>query len=285
MTEPPVALEATRENFAQLVLENSRKGPVLVDFWAEWAGPSQRQMDLLLRLAREYRGRFLLVTVNTDKEKDIARDLGVKSLPSCKLFLHGRPVEHVHGMQTEADYRELIERHLIPLADKIQAAALKAWQAGEEEKAIQVLAEGAMAAPDNPAIPLLLAKLLVQAKRHADAHAVLTALPDTLSDEPEVRRLLTHLELILATQDAPDREALAGLIDRNPDDSEARIALASVCLVADDYTTALEQIAELMRRDPGYRNGLPRRALLELLEILGPDDERARRYRQILVSH
>jgi len=285
MTERPLALEATRENFAHLVLENSLKGPVLVDFWAEWAGPSRRQKELLLRLAREYGGRFLLVAVNTDKEKDIARDLGVKSLPSCKLFLHGRPVEHVHGMQTEADYRELIERHLIPLADKVQAVALKAWQAGDQEKAIQVLAEGAIAAPENRAIPLLLAKLLVQAKRHADAHAVLTALPHALREEPEVRRLLTHLELILATHDAPDRKTLAGMVDRDPDDSDTRFALAAVCIIADDYTAALEQIAELMRRDPGYRGGLPRRILLEALGMLKPDDERTRRYRQLLVSH
>jgi len=285
MKERPLALEATRENFNQLVLQNSRQGPVLVDFWAEWAGPSRRQMDLLLRLAREYGGRFLLVTVNTDREKDIARNLGVKSLPSCKLFLHGRPVEHVHGMQTEADYRALIERHLIPLADKVQAAALKAWQAGDQEKAIQVLAEGAIGAPENPAIPLLLAKLLVQAKRHADAHAVLTALPNALREVSEVRRLLSHLELILATRHSPDRKTLVEMVDRDPDDSDARFSLAAVCLIADDYTAALDQIAELIRRDPGYRDGLPRRTLLELLGILGPDDDRTRRYRQLLVSH
>jgi putative thioredoxin len=35
------------------VLENSRKGPVLVDFWAAWAGPSLRQREPLLRLANE----------------------------------------------------------------------------------------------------------------------------------------------------------------------------------------------------------------------------------------
>jgi putative thioredoxin len=285
MSQPPVALEATKENFPQLVLENSRKGPVLVDFWADWAGPSLRQREVLLRLSGEYGGRFLLVTVNTDREKDIARELGVKSLPSCKLFLNGKPVEHVHGMQTEADYRALIERHLLPLADKAQAAALKAWEAGDQDKALQVLAEAAMAAPDNAAIPRLLAKLLIQAKRHSDAHAVLTSLPEALRADAEIRRLRTHLELILAAEGAPTPEALEDRLARDPGDPETRFTLAAVHLLADDYSSALELLAELIRQRPDYRSGLPRLALAEVLELLDPADERVRRYRRLLFSH
>jgi putative thioredoxin len=60
MSEQPFVMEATRKNLDRLVVENSRQGPVLVDFWAEWAGPSLRQRELLLRLAREYGGVFCL---------------------------------------------------------------------------------------------------------------------------------------------------------------------------------------------------------------------------------
>lgn len=55
---------------------------------------------------------------------------------ACKLFRGGKIVERIHGMQTEADYRTLIERHLLPLASQVQAAAIKAWQQGDEDKAI-----------------------------------------------------------------------------------------------------------------------------------------------------
>ena len=116
--ESRFVFSATQANFQQLVVENSRKGPVLVDFWAPWAGPSLRQGELLKRLAAEYGGRFLLVSVDTDKEKGIAQELGVKSLPSCRLFRYGRVVEQLHGMQTEADYRALIDRYCANLADR-----------------------------------------------------------------------------------------------------------------------------------------------------------------------
>ncbi|MEA3275861.1 MAG: tetratricopeptide repeat protein [Pseudomonadota bacterium] len=285
MPDQPLVLEATRDNFPQLVLANSRKGPVLVDFWASWAGPSRRQRELLLRLAQEYAGRFLLVTVDTDRQKEIAREYAVKSLPSCKLFRNGEPVEHIHGMQTEADYRELIERHIVPLADKAQAAALKAWQCGDRDKAVQVLAEAAMAEPDNPSLPLLLAKLLMQADRHEDAYAVLNALPQTLREHPEIERLHTHLALILAARDTVPEVELEAALGQDPADRDTRFALASLRLMADDFDAALDHLAELQRRAPDYRGGLPQKALMVLLDMLDPDDERGRRYRRALFDH
>jgi len=295
MPNQAFVLEGTRENFSALVLENSRRGPVLVDFWAPWAGPSLRQKELLQRLAQDYGGRFLLVSLNTDREKEVAHGYGVKGLPSCKLFRNGRVVEEVHGMQTEADYRALIDRHLRPLADRAQAAALAAWEAGEEGKAIQVLAEAAVAEPDNPAIPLMLAKLLMRQGRHGEARDVLAALPPALRTDGEVHRLHTHLELIAAAVAGGPEEAhpesttpesrLAAALARDPEDHAARFALGARCVVADDYAAALEHFAELERRAPDYRGGLAHEALLLVLDLLGPDDERVRRYRRTLFGH
>ena len=306
--EAPI-LEGTSANFAALVLENSRKGPVLVDFWADWAGPSLRQGELLRRLARAYEGRFLLVSLNTDREKEIAHRYGVKGLPSCKLFRHGKVVEEIHGMQTEADYRALIDRHLTPLADRAQAAALAAWEAGDEDKGIQVLAEAAMAEPGNAAIPVLLAKLLIRQGRHPDAHAVLAALPPALRTRREIRRLYTHLELIMTARDggnAGNAGAVPGATATDggnagaavgstesaradagpaPDEHAARFALGARCVVADDYATALGYFVELDRRVPGYRDGLAHEALLLVMDLLGPDDEQVRRYRRSLFEH
>lgn len=285
MTEHAFAFAATRENFPQLVLENSRKGPVLVDFWAAWAGPSLRQRELLLRLAGEYGGRFLLVTVDTDRQKSIAEEYGVKSLPSCRLFRNGKPVEQVHGMQTEADYRALIERHILPLAGKAQAAALKAWEQGEHEKAIQVLAEGAMAEPENPSLPLMLAKLLIQDERHEDAQAVLVALPPALKAHPPIQRLADHLALILAARHAPAVAELEATLADDPADSDARFTLVAVHLTNDDYDGVLAGLAELVRSDPAYREGIPRRALGAVLDMFDPADERVRRYRRTLFGY
>jgi len=283
--ESRFVFSATQANFQQLVVENSRKGPVLVDFWAPWAGPSLRQGELLKRLAAEYGGRFLLVSVDTDKEKGIARELGVKSLPSCRLFRYGRVVEQLHGMQTEADYRALIDRYCANLADRVQAATLELWGRGEQDRAIQVLAEGAMAEPERAELPLLMAKLLTQAGRPADAFAVLDTLPAGLRGLPEIERLHTHLGFIMEAKLAPPESEIQAGLDADPDRLELRLARAARALLQDDYDRALSELAEIHRRDPGFRDGIGRRGLLAIVDQLGPEDRRAGSYRRLLFQH
>lgn len=275
--------EATAQNFPQLVLENSRKGLVLVDFWSPRAGPSLRQREVLLRLAEQLGGRFLLVTVNTDEEKSLARDYAVHSLPSFKLFRHGRVVEEVRGMQPEADYRGIVEKHLA-VGGGVQKAALQAWQAGRRDHALQLLAEGAMQEPEDPAIPLLMAKLLMQQERYVDAHELLSALPDALRQNQEIERLTAHLDFVVTAAAVDDPEQLAQAVEAAPDEPDDRYRLAAVSLVRDDIDTALAQLLELHRRQPDYRQGAARRGLLVLLDTLPADDERVRAARSALFN-
>lgn len=79
-------LDATTDNFRTLVLENSDKGPVLVNYWSPGAGPCMMPMPRLVRLCTEYGGRFLLVMLNTDEFGRLAREQGVVSLPTVKMY-------------------------------------------------------------------------------------------------------------------------------------------------------------------------------------------------------
>jgi putative thioredoxin len=271
-------LEGTADNFAALVVENSRKGLVVVDFWAPWVGPSLRQREMLIEVVEQLPGRFLLVTVNTDREKGLAHELGVKSLPACKLFRHGRVVEDLHGVQPHADYRRVIERHL-GASDAVRRAAVEAWQAGRHDRAVQILAEGAMADPTDPGLPELMAKLLMRQGRHADALEVLRALPPELREAPALTPLIAHLSFIAAADDAPAPEVRERRLADDADDCDARFQLASLKLMADDYETALQQLIEIVRRDRSWKDDLARHGLLALFETLGGDSDLVRRYR------
>ena len=275
--------EGTAENFPTLVLENSGRGLVVVDFWAPWVGPSLRQQAMLTDLVQTLPGRFLLVTVNTDEQKSIAAAYGVKSLPACKLFRHGRVVDELYGVQPEADYRRIVERHL-GSTDPVRRDALAAWQAGESDKAVQMLAEAAMASPADPSIPELIAKLLTQAGRHADALDVLRALPPELRGNAGLQRLRSHLELVVAAQDAPPADDLVRRLDRDAGDTEARFRLAAARLVADDPEAAIRHLLAIVRLDPGWRNGLARQALLAVFDTLGVGSDLVRRARAELAE-
>lgn len=277
-------LEGTELNFDKLVLENSRKGLVLVDFWAPWAGPSLRQQKVLRGLAAEYQGRFLLVTVNTDLEKGLAARFGVKSLPSFKLFRNGGVVEEIHGMQPEADYRAIVDKYLLPLGDKVRLAAGRAWDQGDHDRAVQVLAEGAMAEPENLEIPAMLAKLLMRLERFDEARQVLVALPPQARDTTELATLRAHLDFIVAARAVEDESAVFARAAQSPTDLDAHFKTAALHLVNDDYEAALRALIVILRNDREFDGGAARRGLLAIFDTLGGDHELVKRYRGELAS-
>lgn len=281
MTNPHIR-EGTVENFDRLVLENSRRGLVLVDFWAPWVGPSLRQREILIDLAARHGGRFLLVSVNTDEQKPLAERFGVRSLPSFKLFHRGELVAQYHGIQPEADYPRIVERYVQKELDPASRQAIAAWQAGEPGKALQLLAEAAIKAPDNLALPALMAKILMRQERYREAHRLLAALPPEAREAVEIRDLLAHLDMIVTAQDAPPREALEQAQEATPGDPDLRYRLAASALIGDDIETALEQLLVLARSHPVYRNGIARKGMRAVLDRLDPADEQAARYRREL---
>ena len=64
--ESPYIHAANAENFQPLVIENSKRGPVLVNFWSKKAGPCLRQYPLLDKLVHDYKGRLLLINIDTE---------------------------------------------------------------------------------------------------------------------------------------------------------------------------------------------------------------------------
>ena len=281
MTSPRI-LEATAENFERLVVENSRRGLVLVDFWAPWVGPSLRQREILVNLAERYQGRFLLVSVNTDEQKTLAERFGVRSLPSFKLFHQGELVAEYHGVQPEADYPRIVEQYVQKSLDPTCKEAIAAWQSGQPERALQLLAEAAVNDPQNLAFPALMAKILMRQERYRDAHDLLTALPREAQESPETGNLLAHLDFIITAEEAAPRQALEAALATSGDDPDLRYRLAASALISDDVETALELLLTLARSHPGYRNGIARRGMRAVLDRLDPGNEQVSRYRREL---
>lgn len=282
MNSAAFILEGTVENFDRLVIDNSRKGLVLVDFWAPWVGPSLRQREILSNLAGSYEGRFLLVSVNTDEQKRLSERFGVRSLPNLKLFRHGELVAEYHGVQPEADYPRIVEQFVAKQLDDTSRRAVAAWQAGNAEAALQILAEAAVESPDNLTFPALMSKILLREGRAEDAHALLSALPETAQAADEVSGLLAHLDLILTARTDNDYATLQKRIDDDPEDVDSRYQLAAKLLVDDQLEPALEQLLFVARQHATYRNGMARKGMKAVLDMLDPTNEKVARYRREL---
>lgn len=105
-------VDADEESFEALVIDESHRRLVLVDFWAAWCAPCMSLTPILEGLAAEYRGRFLLVKVEVDDNMRLAGRYKLRGFPTVILFRSGEEVAHFVGNKLRHHVRELVETHI-----------------------------------------------------------------------------------------------------------------------------------------------------------------------------
>ena len=137
-------------NFRQVVIEGSFQRPVLVDFWADWCAPCRALMPVLAKLAEAYDGKFLLGKLDTEAERDLAAQFGIRSLPTVQLFKGGKPVDQFMGALPEAQVRAFLDRHLPREADLLVARAEALIGTGNLIDAAALIAQARASEPNHP---------------------------------------------------------------------------------------------------------------------------------------
>lgn len=80
--------------------------PVLVDFYADWCGPCQTLSPIVQDVAKTLSGKVKVVKLNVDKNKAIAAQFNIRSIPTLILFKNGNPKWRQAGLLTK---REMIK--------------------------------------------------------------------------------------------------------------------------------------------------------------------------------
>ncbi len=282
MALSPHVFDASAENFNRLVLENSHKGPVLVHFWTPKAGPCFILMPRLVKLAAEYGGKFLLVMLNADELPELARRFSVNSVPTVKFFWRGEVAHTIHGADPDSSFRAVLDRFIAGDAHRAHAQGVAAWQAGNMAQARMLLANAAMAEPDNLAIPRDLAKLLWAEGDGEQALKLLDSLPPEARTTPDIAHLYAHLSLAETARQAPPLGELDARLAIQPDDLDTHYQRAAQLLAADAFADAMDELLWITRTDRSYRHDLGRTSLLALFDLLGSAHPLTRQYRQAL---
>lgn len=100
----------TETNFGRLVTDSPL--PFLLDCWAPWCGPCRLIAPLLEGLAKEFVGRLRVGKLNVDENPNLARHLGITSIPTLILFKDGQAVDRIVGALGADDLRLWLQRHL-----------------------------------------------------------------------------------------------------------------------------------------------------------------------------
>lgn len=278
----PHVFDASADNFNRLVLENSHKGPVLVHFWTPKAGPCFILMPRLVKLAAEYGGKFLLVMLNADELPELARRFSVNSVPTVKFFWRGEVAHTIHGADPDSSFRQVLDRFIASDANRAHALGVAAGQAGNSQQARMLLANAAMADPDNLAIPRDLAKLLWSEGDGEQALKLLDSLPPEARREPDIAHLHAHLNLAETARQAPPLSELDAHLEQHGEDLDAHFQRAARLLAADDFQGAMDALLLIARTDRSFRHDIGRLSLLALFDLLGNTHPLTRQYRQAL---
>src|SRR5436309_8428433 len=141
--------DTTTQTFVKDVIEESKRQPVLVDFWAEWCGPCKQLGPTLEKVTKAAKGKIKLVKMDIDKHPQIPGQLGVQSIPAVFAFVNGQPVDGFLGVLPESQIVAFLER---VTKDRI----------GGEEKDLLKAADEALAKKDAATAADIYAQVLAE---------------------------------------------------------------------------------------------------------------------------
>ena len=272
-------LDVGLADFEQQVIEESKRRPVVVDFWAPWCGPCKSLKPILEKLAAEYGGKFMLAKINSDDNQELATRFGVRGIPSVKAFVNGDPVDAFSGALPEGEVRAFIDRLLPSPADEMRVQAAELRAADDISGALQKLAEASKLDPNHVGIRVDATEIMLDLREADEASRLLGNLQDDA--DPRVPQLRVRLQFMGEVVDDP--AVLDARVATNENDLEARLKLANLYVAVGQYEAGMDQLLEIIRRDRGFKDDIGRKTLLTVFNLLD-SSELISEYRRKLAS-
>ncbi|WP_328592182.1 tetratricopeptide repeat protein [Sandaracinobacter neustonicus] len=280
MGGPSAEDRAAIEAFRRDVLEASLTSVVLVRFTADWCGPCKQLAPLIDKAVAEVgHGRVSQVVIDIDRQRLIAEQFRIQSVPTVYAFVGGQPVDGFVGAKSEREIKAWIEKLLTALPpteeevslDALIEAANELLAAGEAEQAAQAFAALAQEAPDRADVLAGFARALIALGELDAAESTLSGIAADSKDQAVVQ---ARAALDLARTAAPSGElaALEARIAADPADHQARIDLANALFAAGQRDAAADQLLAAIAADREWNEGAARAQLLKLIEAVGFGD-------------
>jgi len=271
--------ETTTQTFMKDVIEESKRQPVLIDFWAPWCGPCKQLTPIIEKAVRAAKGKVKLVKMNIDEHPAIPGQMGIQSIPAVIAFVNGQPADGFMGALPESQVTAFIDKLTagIPdaagdIADLLKEAEA-AQAAGDASTAAAIYAE--VLAADAANIPALagLARCYAESGAIEQAKQTLALVPEAKRSDAAVSAVQAMIDLAeQATSLGPVAE-LEQKVATDPLDHQARFDLATALNAAGKRSEATQHLLEIVKRDRKWNDDGARKQLVQFFEAWGGADD------------
>jgi putative thioredoxin len=269
--------DSTTKDFMVDVIEESRKQPVLIDFWAPWCGPCKQLTPILEKAVREAKGKVKLVKINTDEHPAIPGQLGVRSIPHVFVAKDGQLMDGFTGALPESQIKQFIElvagKSGPSDAETLLTEAEAALSAGDAAAAIELFSAVLEHEPESVKAHGGLAQAFLKAGHLEEAKGVLEAVPEDKRSDAAVAAAQAAIDLAEKAAALGDLQPLLARIEADPKDHQARFDLALGLAAAGKREEAIDHLMEIVKRDRNWNEDGARKQLVQFFEAWGPMDE------------
>ena len=288
--------EAERDAIAAFerdIITPSMTGLVILQFTATWCGPCKQLSPILDKVASNYAAKgVILKRIDVDQDKIIAAQFRIQSVPTVYAMFQGQPVADLTQFRTEAQLGKAIDQLLAQLPVKSEAQDLKAeiepliamgesiLAEGDATRAASIFAQVQAMDPGNPEVIGGLVRAVVAEGNADEARVLLDAIDADAGKHPAIARARAALDL--ASAPVVDVSAEEARLAADPDDHEARFAVANARMAAGDRDAAAEEMLTIIGRDAAWNEGAAKARLLQMLEAAGFEDPWGRGIRRRL---